>query len=108
MFDQLKGELDQAPQIDSTTSLNMTSLLTFPAELRQFMTWIMRQKTVQVSKVAQYFGQEEPAAQELLELMVKKGLIEEVQSAEGMNYQVPVRSSRNYRVPDRVWKAINE
>lgn len=108
MILQLKRELEQVSPIGGGVEMNMTSLLAFPPAVRQLVTWIMRQKLVQVASVADYLKQDEPATQDLLDLLVEKGLVEEERSAEGRQYLVPVRSSRNYRVPERIWKALDE
>lgn len=108
MLDQLKGELAETPSVKVTGPLNMTSLLVLPPGLRQLLTWVMRQKVVQVNTVAQFLEQEECAVQSLIDSLVKKGLLEEERTENGAIYQVPIHSSRNYRVPDKVWKAIDE
>lgn len=108
MFAQLKRELEQVAPLKGDVELNMTSLLAFPPGVRQLTTWMMRQKLVQVSGVAKFIGQDESTTQALMDLMVQKGLVEEEQSADGLQYLVPVRSSRNYRVPERIWKALDD
>ncbi len=108
MFEQLKLELDQVPQVTQADDLNMTSLLTFPPGLRQLITWIMRQRVVNVNTVAEYIGQDKMHTTWFMDLLVKKGLVEEEHSTGQLQYQVTVRSSRNYRVPARVWKALDE
>jgi hypothetical protein len=108
MFAQLKRELDQVPPLAEAGELNMSNLLGFPPGLRQLITWIMRQKLVQVGKVASFLGLDEPTSQTLMDLLVQKGFVEEASSAEGPQYQVPVRSSRNYRVPERIWKVLDD
>jgi hypothetical protein len=108
MLDQLKSELDQIGLSGEAVEVNMTSLLNFPPRLRQLITWIMRQKVVQVAGVAQFLEISERETQVLMDRMVKKKLIEEEQSADGAHYLVPVHSTRNYRVPERVWKALDE
>jgi hypothetical protein len=108
MFEQLKLELDQTPPVTGAVELNMTSLLGFPPGLRQLLTWILRQKVVQAARVAEFIREDEQTAQTLMDLLSQKGLVEEEQGEEGVHYLVPVRSSRNYRVPERVWKALDE
>lgn len=108
MFAQLLAEIEALPSSFDTGELNMTRLLVFPPGLRQLLTWMMRQKVVQMAAVAEYLAQDEPTTQAFLEGMIRKGLIEEARSQTGTLYQVPIRSSRNYRVPDQVWKAIDE
>ncbi len=108
MYAQLIRELEQVTPIGGDVELNVTSLLSFPPAIRQFITWIMRQKLVQVGNVASYLNQDESATQTMMDLLVQKGLVEEERSAAGLQYQVPVRSSRNYRVPERIWKALDD
>lgn len=108
MFAQLLAEFEALPASFDTGELNMTRLLVFPPGMRQLLTWMMRQKVVQVSAVAAYLEQDEPTTQAFLDGLIHKGLLEEARSQTGRLYQVPIRSSRNYRVPDQVWKAIDE
>lgn len=108
MFEQLKSELDQTPSVKVTGPLNMTSLLVLPPGIRQLLTWVMRQKVVQADSIAQYIGQDETATQIVINSLVQKGLLEEERTEKGAIYQVPIHSSRNYRVPDKVWKAIDD
>jgi len=108
MFAQLLAEFETMPSSFAAGELNMTRILVFPPGMRQLLTWMMRQKVVQVAAVAEYIGQDESTAQSFLEGMIHKGLIEEARRQTGTLYQVPIRSSRNYRVPDQVWKAIDE
>ncbi|GAP13671.1 hypothetical protein LARV_01426 [Longilinea arvoryzae] len=108
MYAQLIRELEQVSPITRDVELNVTNLLSFPPAVRQFITWIMRQKLVQVNSVTSFLDQDEPTSQALMDLLVQKGLVEEERSAKGLQYQVPVRSSRNYRVPERIWKALDE
>lgn len=108
MFAQLLAEFEALPPSFDTGELNMTRLLVFPPGMRQLLTWMMRQKVVQVVAVAEYIGQDEPTTQTFLDGMIRKGLIEEARGQTGTLYQVPIRSSRNYRVPDQVWQAIDE
>ncbi len=108
MYAQLIRELDQVSPISGEVELNVTSLLSFPPAVRQLITWIMRQKLVQVDGVAGFLDQDELTTQGMMDLLVQKGLVEEERSEKGLQYQVPVRSSRNYRVPERIWKALDE
>ena len=108
MFPQLKAEIEVMPPSFEAGELNMTRLLVFPPGTRQLLTWMMRQRVVQVEALAEYIGEDEPTTQALINMLIQKRLIEEARSQTGTLYQVPIRSSRNYRVPDQVWKAIDE
>lgn len=108
MFPQLMAELEDLPPSFEAGELNMTRLLILPPGLRKLLTWMMRQKNLQVATVAAYIGEEEPATQELMDRLVGRGLLEVEPGKTGALYQVPIRSSRNYRVPDQVWKAFDE
>lgn len=108
MFQQLKKELKEMPPLSSPGQVNMSDLITFPDGIRKTLNWIVRQKIVQVATVASFLGEDEDSAQELIDVMVKKGLVEEVKTDQGTLYQVTIRSAKKYRVPDKIWKAIDE
>lgn len=108
MFSQLKAEIEAMPPSFEAGELDMTRLLVFPPGIRQLLTWMMRQRVVQVEAVAEHIGEDVPTTQALIDRMIQKGLLEEARSQTGTLYQVPIRSSRNYRVPVQVWKAIDE
>lgn len=108
MFQQLKKELKEMPPLSSPGQVNMSDLIAFPDGIRKLLNWMVRQKIVQVATVANFLGEDEDSAQELIDVMVKKGLVEEVKTDQGTQYQVTIRSAKKYRVPDKIWKAIDE
>jgi hypothetical protein len=109
MYQDLKRELDELPPLTSADELTMTNLLKYPENLRQFLTWMMRQKVVQVETVGNHIEQDFFTTLAFLGQLVKKGLIEEMHSDSGeKEFTISVRSSRNFRVPDRIWKVFDE
>lgn len=110
MYQDLKQELDDLLPLTSADELTMTNLLKFPENLRLFLTWMMRQKVVQVESVGKYIEQDFFTTLELLGQLVKKGLIEEIHTPSGEKEftLITVRSSRSFRVPDNIWKVFDE
>jgi hypothetical protein len=110
MYQDLKRELDEIPALEDGKELTMTDVLQLPENLRLFLTWMMRQKLVPPESVGKYIEQDFFTTLSFLGHLVKKGLIEETQAAEDHEKQftVSVRSSRNFRVPDKIWKVFDE
>ena len=110
MYQELKHELDEFPALEEGKELTMTDVLQLPDNLRLFLTWMMRQKVVPPEAVAKYIEKDFFATLELIGQLVKKGLIEEAGQTEDNEKQftVSVRSSRNFRVPDKIWKVFDE
>lgn len=109
MVPQLKTELEQMEPVTDAHELNMTNILQFPPATKQLLIWMMRQKVVNPKALAEHLNEDFISALEILGLMVRKGLVEEIKTEHGEEgYTISIRSSRNYRVPDKVWKAIDE
>jgi hypothetical protein len=110
MYQDLKRELDEFSPLAEGDELTMTLVLKLPDNLRAFLTWMMRQKIVQPETVAKYIEQDFFTTLGFLGQMVKKGLIEEAGQTHDNEKQftVSVRSSRNFRVPDKIWKVFDE
>lgn len=110
MYQELKNELEEFPALEEGKELTMTDVLQMPDNLRVFLTWMMRQKVVPPEAVAKYIEIDFFTALGLLGQLVKKGLIEETAHTEDHEKQftVSVRSSRNFRVPDKIWKVFDE
>ncbi len=102
-FNTLKRDVESMTEVEGLT---MTDLLTFPDDLRLLLNWMMRENGVQIEEMASYLAQEVNEARMLLEKMIEKGLIEEIKKKEEEQYQVLVKSSRNYRVPKKIWQVI--
>jgi hypothetical protein len=102
-FNTLKRDVESMAEVEGLT---MTDLLTFPDDLRLLLNWMMRENGVQIEEMASYLAQEVNEARMLLEKMIEKGLIEEIKKKEEEQYQVLVKSSRNYRVPKKIWQVI--
>jgi hypothetical protein len=108
MFLQLKKELKEIPPLSSPGKVNMSDLIAFPDGIRKMLNWMVRQKVVQVATVINFLGEDESSAQELIDELVNKGLVEEIITDQGPQYQVTIHSTKKYRVPDKIWKVIDE
>jgi len=110
MYQDLIHELDEFPELEEGKELTMTDVLQMPDHLRLFLTWMMRQKVVPPEAVAKYIDQDFFTTLDLLGQLVMKGLIEEAAHMDEKEKQftVSVRSSRNFRVPDKIWKVFDE
>ena len=88
--------------------IDMNELLNISEELRQLLVWMIRRKGFHPKELEQYLSCDEAGAQEILELLAKKALIEEV--ADSQTYYVQMagtRSGRKYRIAQDIWKVID-
>ena len=104
MFEHLIQELEGVAAVDG---LNMTDLLLFPENLRLFLNWMVRKKnSVQIEDIAGYIQSDPAETRQLLEMLIDKGFIEEIKKNDEEEYKLHVKSSRNYRVPNKIWEVF--
>lgn len=104
MFNQIKSELES---LDSVNGLHMSDLLEFPQTLSQLLTWMVREKTIQLEELAAYVERDQTDTRALLELLISKGFVEEVKKEDEEQYQVHMKPTRNYRVPKSIWQVLD-
>lgn len=111
-FTSLIAELEK---LGPAKGLTMSDLLNFPEALGNLLGWMIKQNSVTAESVAEYLGRDLQSTRELLSLLMTKGLAEitfklpEIDPTEqDTQFQVTIRSSRNYRVPKNIWQVFDE
>jgi hypothetical protein len=104
MYENLIDELESVGAVDGVI---MSDLLMYPEGLRHLLSWMMKQKSVQFDDLSGLFEQEAINTRQVLDLLIEKGLVEEVKKENEDQYQVPVKTSRNYRVPKKIWDVFD-
>jgi DNA-binding MarR family transcriptional regulator len=87
--------------------LNMSNLVEFPESLRQLITWMMREGDVEAEELAAYLSLDIDRARQLLDALLGKGLVEEVNELQEERYHVVITTARNYRVPKKIWEVFD-
>ena len=73
LFDRLKQELES---LDEAANLTMTAVFMLPKALTKLLSWIIRNKRVHLSQLAEYFEQSEEVVRPIVESLVEKKFIE--------------------------------
>lgn len=99
--------LEELQTLNSIGGVNMNDLLNVSDELRQVFVWMIRQNGFQAEDMETYLGLEDAHVRELLEILVEKGLVEEVSTTQRFYANIsPTRAGRKYRVSNDLWKAL--
>lgn len=105
LFAQLLIELASLPDMDG---VSMSEIVFLPEHLRVLMNWMVRENSFQFNNLAVFLKQDEENTHLILGMLVKKGLVEEVEGDEQEEYQIHLKASRNYQVPKDIWKVIDD
>ena len=88
--------------------LRPADILLLPDALREFITWIMREKTVGLADVSAYAGRDEAATASLLTDFVKQGVLSEIDMHGERRYQVQLAPERKRKLSLDLWAALDE
>lgn len=105
VFAHLLIELASLPDMDG---VSMSEIVFLPEHVRILMNWMIRENSFQFGNLAVFLNQDEENTRLILDILVKKGLVEEVKGDEQEGYQIHLKVSRNYRVPKDIWKVIDD
>ena len=89
-FQELCLEIEQASAVPGFL---MTDILTLPEELRQFLSWVLRQQQASLAEIASYLEQDEDRVSAPLALLVEKGYLEAPEESTGCVYRARTRQS---------------
>ena len=82
LFDRLQKEIES---LDESSNLTMTAVFMLPKALTKLLSWIIRNKRVQISDLAAYFEQSDESVQPVVNALVEKKFIE-FEENEGKTY----------------------
>ena len=102
--EQLLAEIQT---LHATGGVDMNELLTVSDELRQVFLWMIRQNGFQSEDMESYLGVDADGVHDILEVLVKKGLVEEISTTQRFYANLgTMRSNRKYRISGDLWKAL--
>ena len=108
-FDQLRTEIEAWQQ---TAGFRLMDFLTLTGALPQFLSWVTRNRMVSLMQVSTFTGQNEDVVLDLMNQLVAKGFLREVQAAEGdASYRVRYVSKQSQQderpVTQDLWQAVD-
>jgi len=92
LFERLKQELES---LDEAANLTMTAVFMLPKALTKLLSWIIRNKRVQLNELAKYFEQSEETVRPVVDALVAKNFIERNEDTGDVYYQVNLGSPKN-------------
>lgn len=98
LFDRLKQELES---LDEASNLTMTAVFMLPKALTKLLSWIIRNKRVQMEGLASYFEQSVETVRPMVLSLVEKKFIESVEEAGEVYYQVNLGNQKKSAPPPR-------
>jgi len=102
--EQLLAEIQT---LHATGGVDINELLNVSDELRQVFLWMIRQNGFQSEEMETYLGVDAAGVRDLLEVLVAKGLVEEISTTQRFYANLGnIRSNRKYRVSSDLWKAL--
>jgi hypothetical protein len=109
-FDQLQTEVEAWQQ---TAGFRLMDFLTLSGTLPQFLSWVTRNRMVNLAQVSAFIGQEETAAFDLMNQLVEKGFLRQVQAAEGdASYRVRYVTKQSQQderpVTQDLWQTVDK
>jgi hypothetical protein len=99
--------LEEIQTLHATGGVDMNELLNVSDELRRVFLWMIRQNGFQSEDMGSYLGVDADKVHDLLEVLVAKGLVEEISTTQRFYANLgTMRSNRKYRVSSDLWKAL--
>ncbi|HLF90374.1 MAG TPA: helix-turn-helix domain-containing protein [Anaerolineales bacterium] len=96
LFERLQREL---VSLDEASNLTMTAVFMLPKALTKLLSWIIRNKRVQIEDLAAYFEQPVETVQPIIDSLVSKKFIERTDEIGETYYQVNLGTQRTKPAP---------
>lgn len=103
LFGRLQAEVTVR---EKHPGLDMGNILDLPDDEREIITWMLREKSVDLAKMAVHLGQDEAQARATLDALVEKGYIREIDIKGQVEYRVRLKPKRKVNMPSNLWAAI--
>lgn len=99
---------DEFKAREITPGLDMVEILDLPDQLRTVINWMLRETYVDLPQVTAYLNNDEPSARNMLDMLLDKGYIREIDMKGRVQYRVRLKPKRKHNMPANLWKALDE
>lgn len=103
LFGRLENELAAR---DKAAGLTMADLLGLPAPQRRLVQWLMRDGEAGWPEVIAHVGQDERAAQTLIDALVERGFVRAITVKGEQRYAARIGARRKRDLPLNIWTAL--
>lgn len=105
LYNRLQGELEAREQ---SLGLQMSDLLALAEPECGLLNWMIRQGQVTFADVAARLGKEEAQVRQILDGLLQKGYIREIEMRAAKTYCVRLAPKRGRELPSDLWKALDD
>jgi hypothetical protein len=99
---------DEFKAREKTPGLDMAEILEMPDNLRTVINWMLRQTYVDLAQVTAHLGNNEQTAHEMIDTLLDKGYIREIDMKGRVQYRVRLKPKRKHNMPSNLWKALDD
>lgn len=110
MSDSASGSAatSSAPSLpDNVTGIRMADVLLLPDEQQSVVRWLLRRNVVSLCETAAHFQQTEAEMQTLLQPLLDKRMVRQVEQEGAIAYEVKLAHKSNRRMPKDIWKILD-
>ncbi len=105
LFGRLQAEVTVR---EKNPGLDMGNILDLPDGEREIITWMLREKSVDLAHMAAHLGQDETHARATLDSLVEKGYVREIDIKGNVEYRVRLKPKRKVNMPSNLWAALED
>jgi hypothetical protein len=99
---------DEFKAREKTPGLDMAEILDLPDNLRSMINWMLRETYVDLAQVTAHLGHDEQNAHAMLDTLLDKGYIREIDMKGRVQYRVRLKPKRKHNMPSNLWKALDD
>jgi predicted transcriptional regulator len=103
LFGRLQAEVTVR---EKNPGLDMGNILELPDSEREIITWMLRENSVDLAKLAAHLDKDEAQARIALDALIEKGYVREVDIKGQVQYRVRLKPKRKMNMPSNLWAAI--
>lgn len=99
---------DEFKARELTPGLDMAEILDLPDDLRSVINWMLRETYVDLAQVTTHLHNDESTARNLINTLLDKGYIREIDLKGRVQYRVRLKPKRKHNMPSNLWKALDD
>jgi len=102
--------LDDLSHLDTKDGLDVNDLLHIPDDLRQLLTWMVREKRFMSDDLAEHMDLSSSDARELLAVLLRNGIISISEPDAPTEYRTRVTGTfkHKFKVQSDIWNLLDE
>jgi hypothetical protein len=105
----LFGRLQEEVTVrEKNPGLDMGNILDLPDDLREIITWMLRESHVDLPQMTAHLGKDEAAARAMIDSLLEQGYVREIDIKGEVEYRVRLKPKRKVNMPSNLWKALED